>query len=1144
MRDPHQSPFPSRGAESESPVLSFSQQRQWFVEKLDPGQGIHHLPARFHFQGHLVIPVLAASFDEIVRRHEVLRTAFCGTEAGVAPVIAPRLRPALPVVDLESLPARERDPEVRRLGEEHARRPFDLTTAPLLHLILLRLAADDHLLVVSLHRSIADDTSLGVLTQEIGTLYEAFLAARSSPLPEPALQYSDFAAWQREWMQGPALEEHLAYWRGQLAGLAPVLELPTDRPRPLRSSHRGGSLPIVVEEEAWASLSALARRTGSTRFMVLLALLDVLLQRYTGQDDIAVGSPVTGRHSGQTEELIGPFANTLVLRSDLSGNPRLSELLGRVRETVLAAEAYQALPFERLVDELVPERSLVYASLFQVMLALTPAFSGQIRLPGLTLERLPLDTGAVRFDLTVELGESGGQLAGAFGYDREIFDPPTVARMAENFLTLLRRAEAEAEQPLSEMTLLTAAEWRQLVVEWNQTAAGYPLGACVHQVFEKQADRYPAAPAVITAGERLTYRELEEQANRLANYLLALGVGLEMAVGLCIERSPQVVVAQLAILKAGGFYVPLDPLYPLERLAFLLQDTAASVIVTEEHLVSRLPETNARIVCIDRDWPLISQASDARPQVDVTPENRAYVMYTSGSTGRPKGVEALHRGVVRLNVEAGYARFGPGEVFLQHAPITFDSSTIEIYGALLNGSCVAVLGNSGTSLEDLAADIALCGVTMVCFTAGLFHQWVDSCLEGLRPMRQVIAGGDVVSPAHVRRLLAEYPDCQFYDGYGPTENTGFTTAHHVAGVDELTGAIPIGRPLGNTTVYVLDPAWQLVPVGAPGELCTGRDGLARGYLNRPELTADRFIPDPFGGCPGARLYRTGDLVCYRPDGILEFLGRRDNQFKIRGFRIEPGEIETALARCPGILDCAVVLRESARGDRRLVAYIVTGRPAPTSAGMAAFLRQSLPEYLIPSAFVPVPELPLNENGKVNRRFLAKHGPEPGWDTAQEEEDETAGPRSPIEELLAPLWADILELERVGSRQNFFALGGHSLLALGMISKLQRLFGIDLPLQTLFQSPVLSAFAARVEATLPVVDLESLPLRERETETSRLEEEQAWRPFDLTVTAPQRLILVRMATGVHRLSALGSRRAASYAADSAAHPDRSAPAYVP
>nr|QEO74666.1 phosphopantetheine-binding domain-containing pro [uncultured bacterium] len=1053
--------------------LSFSQERLWFISQLDPGNVSYHVPRVIRINGALDAELIRATFTELVRRHEILRTSFPDVDGSPAQVISPPHPFDLPLVDLRSLPAAERDAEVQRLIAQEGRRGFDFDQEPLMRVTLLRVGAEEHVLVLAEHHLVHDGWTQGVLMRDFTAVYSAFQQGRPSPLPELRIQYADFAVWQRRWLQGEVLERQLEYWKQKLAGAPPVLELPSDRPRPPVQSFHGAELILEIDAATADALREFSRRHGVTLFMTMLAAFKTLLLRYTGQTDLSVGSGIANRRWQEFESLLGMIINTIVLRTDLSGDPTFEGLLGRVRDVTLDAYAHQDVPFEKLVEELNPERSLSHTPLFQVMFSFLDTPMATMQLPGLRLEAIEAHNLSAKFDLNVVVATPSEQSAGlgederprditvAFEYSTDIFDEASVARLAAHYLRLLRAVLEDAGRRLLELPLTSEAEREQLVRRWNDTRRDYSRHATIPRLFEEQARRTPEAVAVVFEREEVTYAELDARAERLAHHLIACGVGPEVTVGLCVERSVEMVVALLAILKAGGAYVPLDVQYPAERLSFMLKDAGVSVLLTQSHLRGRLPETGAHVICLDSDPRAFERGGAHDRAVEARPDNLAYVMYTSGSTGVPKGVGVTHRNVLRLVTGADYVKFGSGEVFLQLAPVSFDASTFEIWGALLHGARLVVMPPRLPHTGEIADALHRHGVTTLWLTAGLFQQMVDEHAEDLRGARQLLAGGDVLSPAHVKKMLEGSGNSSILvNGYGPTECTTFACCHRMTKATRINGSVPIGRPISNTQVYILDSGLRPVPVGVAGELYIGGDGVARGYFRRAALTAEKFIPDPFSSEPGARLYRTGDLARYLSGGDIEFIGRADGQVKVRGFRIELGEIEAALDECEGVREAALAARVDGSGGRSLVAYIVAAdaeRP-PSASDLRESLRKRLPDYMLPSAFVALDALPLTPNGKVDRAAL----PAPGRNE-REAASPYVAPRTHAEVTLAGIWSEVLGVERVGLHDNFFELGGHSLLATRVLTKARQVFETDLPLRKLFETPTVAGFAAVVEA---------------------------------------------------------------------------------
>ena len=900
--------------------------------------------------------------------------------------------------------------------------------------------------------------STGVLNRELALLYQAFSSGTPSPLPELPIQSVDYASWQRRWLQGEILDAHLAYWKQQLAASPPRLDLPVDHRRAAAPRSRGAVQPFLLPAALAHALRALGGRERASLFMTLLAAFDTLLHRYTGQDDIVVGSPVAGRTCVEIEGLIGFFANTLALRINLSGDPTFRELLGRVRAVALGAYAHQELPFDTLVVALDPERGRDQTPLFRVMFVLQNAPASAPALPGLTVRVLETASGPAKFDLTLSIREDEADLPGSVEYDPDLFDAATIARMLGHFQTLLEGIVAHPDERISRLPLLTEAERHQLVVAWNDTRADYPREACLPELFEAQVARTPDAVAVVAGDERVSYGELNRRANQLAHRLRRLGVGPDALVGICAERSVAMVVGLLGVLKAGGAYVPLDPAHPRARLALLLQDAGAAIILTQRTIVDALPTTTATIICLDTDWGSIADEPATDPGVPLTGEHLAYVTYTSGSTGRPKGVAIPHRGVVRLLFGQDYVTLDAGQTLLQMAPIAFDASTFELWGALLHGARCVLFPAEPPSHRRLGEVIARHGVTTLWLTAALFNSVMDEAPATLAPIRQLLIGGEALSVPHVRRALELLPHTRIVNGYGPTESTTFTCCYRLPRpLDPGATSIPIGRPIANTEVYVVDRHLNPVPIGVPGELVIGGVGLARGYLQRPELTAEKFVAHPFSAEPGARLYKTGDVARYLADGTIEFLGRLDSQVKIRGYRVEPAEIEATLRRHPAVQQTVVVACDDVGGAARLVAYVVATRGrAATVSELRNALKASLPEYMLPSAFVMLEALPLSPNGKVDRRALPQPRPTDGAP-----ERVFVAPRTPIEEILARILADVLGLERVGVEDDFFELGGHSLLATRVVSRLRGALGVELALRQIFETPTVGGLAVAI-----------------------------------------------------------------------------------
>jgi len=1050
--------------------LSFSQERIWFLAQLDPESAAYHVPRAVWIMGQLNAPALARAYGALLVRHEILRTTFPGVDGQPVQRIheaAPLAAFVLPLIDLRelSLPVRQR--ELERLIVDDGRRRFDLARGPLLRASLARSRDEEHVVIQTEHHLVHDGWAEAVLLGDLLEFYGAFHQGRAPRLPDLPIQFVDFACWQREWLRGEIFERQLAYWRAHLAGAPPLLELPTDRPRPAVLSAHGGAHEVIFPAALVRDLARLGRRQGVTLFMSMLAGFAALLGRLSGQEDVVTGTGIANRRRFETEGMLGMIINTLPLRTNLSGSPGVEELLRRVRETCLGAYAHQDVPFDRIVEVLQPHRSLSHTPLFQVLFAFHDARMPEIDLPGITVRPGELHNRSAKFDLTLIVRPllefarvEGGGLAIHTEYSADLFDAPAPRRLLEQLEVVLgAMATAGFELRLEDLPLLSESARAQLLVEWNDTRRPYPSNLSIHSIFAKQAAASPDAIALVHDEQGMTYGELDARAERLAEHLRDWGVGPEVPVPFCLRRSPEMVVAILAILKAGGAYVPLDPDHPAERLAFLLADSGGKVVLTEERLLARLPPLppEGRTICLDQgEWPIAQRGPGPSP-CEVGAENLAYIMYTSGSTGRPKGVAVVHRGVVRLVKEGGYAELGPGDVLLQFAPVSFDASTLEIWGALLNGGRVVLFPGTGASSHELGDRILRHGVTTLWLTAGLFHQMAEDGLGSLRSLRQLLAGGDVLSPLHVRRALAELRGTLLVNGYGPTESTTFACCQRLTDPSQVARSVPIGRPIGNTRAAVLDRRLQPVPIGAMGELYLGGDGLARGYVGRLDLTAERFVPDPYGADLGGRLYRTGDLARYRPDGALEFLGRFDQQVKVRGFRIELGEVEAALATHPEVAENVVGVRSEMGEDGRLVAYVVPRSASLSPAHLRGFLRPRLPEAMIPSTFVLLDGLPLTANGKVDRRALSRLDRQPAGPSVK-----MGQPQTPTEELLASMWRELLGIEACAVGESFFELGGHSLLAMRLLSRIRAVFELELPLQLVFEMPPISSLAREIE----------------------------------------------------------------------------------
>jgi amino acid adenylation domain-containing protein len=1032
--------------------LSFAQERLWFLDRLEPGSALYNLPLPLRLEGALDVSALERALGEIVRRHGVLRTTFVEVAGTPLQVVAPFAGFTLPVEKVPGAGAAEREAAALRRMQAEWPRPFDLETGPLFRALLLALGDEDHLLLLCMHHAVGDEWSTEVLLGELAALYAAYRVGGESPLAELPVQYVDYAAWQHAELRGEGLERQLAYWTERLSGAPALLELPTDHPRPAVQTHRGAREPVLVAAEVLGGLEALARREGATLYMVLLGAFQLLLGRYAGSGDVVVGTPIAGRTRAEVEPLIGLFVNTLVMRTELSGNPSFRELLGRVRDTTLAAYEHQDVPFERLVEALEPERSLSHQALFQVVFQLeSPAPPGG-GLPGIRTAEVALQVPAAKFDLTLGFAHADGGLRGAMDYATDLFDRSSVSRMLGHLVRVLEQVAADADRPVDALELIGADERRMVLEEWNRTGRPFPRGVAIPALFAARVAERPDAPALVWGGTRLSYAELDARANRLAHHLAGLGVGPESRVGVLLERGVELIVSLLAVLKAGGCYVPLDPAYPPERLALMLADAGVRVLLTRGP-ASSPHAPGVAVVRLDEAAEALAAAPAGAPRSGAHPDSLAYIVYTSGSTGRPKGVMVAHRHVVQLVMETDYVTLAPGDRVAQASSASFDALTFEVWGALLNGATLV-----GIDREVLLSPPALHRalreqeITTLYQTTALLNQLSREQPDVFAPLREVLFGGQAADAESVRRILEAGGPRRLLHMYGPTETTAWCSWEQVEHVEEDALTVSVGRPTGNQRIYVLDAALQPVPVGMPGEAYVGGDGVVRGYLDRPALTAERFVPDPFAAEPGARMYRTGDRVRWHADGRLEFVGRLDDQVKIRGFRIEPGEVESVLSAHPAVREARVVVRDDGPGERRLVAYVVGEIDADA---LRAHLRRSLPEYMVPAAFVALASLPLTVSGKLDLKALPAPDLAPG--------EGYVAPATPVEEKLAAIWAEVLRLERVGTSQNFFEIGGHSLMATRVVSRIRAELDVEVPLRALFEGPTVSELAGVVEA---------------------------------------------------------------------------------
>jgi amino acid adenylation domain-containing protein/FkbM family methyltransferase len=1063
-----------RSSPGQGVPLSFAQQRLWFLDQLEPDHAIYNVVIAVEIEGQLNVSALKDAISELVRRHDSLRTAFASQGLEQVQVISAPSPVEIALIDIHSGSTRSVGDAVQVLGREGVARPFDLQRGPLLVISLLRVTPEDHTLMVFMHHIISDAWSFGVFVEEFTTLYRAYRGGVASSLPELPIQYADFTIWQRAHLGQDILGEQIEYWRHRLAGAPPFLDLPTDRPRPAVLTYNGGIIEAVLTPRLADRLQEFSRRQSATLYMTLMSAFQTLLYRYSGQRDISVGSPISNRSRKEVEGLIGFFTNTLVIRTEIPDEVTCAGLLGLVREAALGAYAHQDLPFEMLVETLQPVRDLGHSPLFQVMLVLHNAPLKPLRLPGLNIKPLLVDTGKTHFDFTFLLSEEAGEMDAVVEYNSDLFDRSTIARMLRQFEVLLEAIGATPEDKIAGLALLTEAETSQLMIEWNDSGAEFDSGLCVHQLVERQCEVSPDAVAAVFEGDHLTYQALDLLSNRLADYLSGRGVGTDSLAGVCVDRSVEMVIGVLGILKAGAAYVPLDPTYPLERLVYMMD--GVSVIVTEPATAGRLPSNGAQEVCLDRHrFASQSGAPQSCPDDGMGtrklgggfPESLAYVVYTSGSTGRPKGVAMGHREAVKMICWQRYSSAQSlGGRTLQYASLGFDASFQEIFSTLdTGGTLVLVRDETRKDPIQLLSLIRSEDMERLFLPVAGLQQLADISSEERQfpaSLREVITAGEQLKiTPRIRGLFDSLPVCKLYNHYGPSETHIATSFELSSEPGEWLDLPSIGRSIENTTVYLTDHSNSPVPVGVAGEVFIGGQGLARGYLNQPDRTAERFVPDPFGRIAGARLYRTGDLARYHGDGIMEFLGRTDHQVKIRGYRVELSEIEVALVEVGGVKEAAVVAGETQFGDKQLTAYVVGdagGSPSP--ALIRSLLKQRLPEYMVPATVILLDHMPLTKSGKIDRRAL----PEPG--RVEDIQDlGFAGPRNPVEGIVAQVWAAILGIERAGVAENFFDIGGHSLAATRVISRLRQLFSVELPLRTIFESPTVEGLSASIQAGL-------------------------------------------------------------------------------
>lgn len=1035
--------------------LSFAQQRLWFLNQLEPNSTAYNFPIAVRLSGALNVAALEQSFNEIVQRHEALRTTFTSINGQPIQVINPTLTLKLSVVDLQEYPITKQEDEVLRLAVQEAQLLFNLAQGSLLRATLLHLSEQQYVLLFTMHHIVCDGWSIGLLIKELTVLYEAFRKGKPSPLSKLPIQYADFAVWQRQWLQGEVLKSQISYWRKQLEDAPRFLDLPTDHPRAAIRTFRSATYSFELSQELSVALNTLSQQQRSTLFMTLLTTFQILLWRYTGSEDIVVGSPIANRNRDEIKELIGFFINILVLRTNLTGNPTFEELLNRVREITLGAYAHEDLPFELLVDELEPQRNLSHTPLFQVAFVLQNAPISAFELPGLTVSSLTVPIINADFDLNLDITETVDKILCSLHYNANLFEASTIKRMTGHFQTLLKEITANPKLRLSELSLQTEPEKRQLLLEWNNTKVEYHRQQCIHELFEVQVERTPDVVAVVFESEQLTYRELNTRANQLAHYLQYLGVKPEVLVGICVERSLSMVIGLLAILKAGSAYVPLDPSYPKERLAYMLEDSQPGILLTQQHLVESLPNHKAQVICIDSDWELIADENIENPASKITIDNLAYVIYTSGSTGKPKGAMNTHRGICnRLFWMQDTYQLTTSDCVLQKTPFSFDVSVWEFFWTLFAGARLVVSQPEGHKDPNYLINLILQQqITTLHFVPSMLQVFLEAkALEKCQSLVRVIASGEALTVQLQQRFFNRL-DAQLHNLYGPTEAAVDVTFWQCKDSVTNQNTVPIGRPIANIQIYLLDRYLNPVVVGVTGEVYIGGVGVGRGYLNRPDLTAEKFIPNPFNK-QAARLYKTGDLARYLPNGEIEYIGRIDHQVKIRGFRIELGEIEALITQYPTVRETVVTVQEDSADAQRLVAYIVLQKEQTLAiTELRGFLESQLPSYMIPAAFVMLEALPLTPNGKIDCKALPAT-----YNSRLQLEVICQPPQTEVEKTIADIWQEVLHVENVGIHDNFFELGGHSLLLVQVHGKLCEAFKGHLSILDLFRYPTISSLA--------------------------------------------------------------------------------------
>ena len=1039
---------------------SFAQQRLWFLDQLEPETAAYNLPRVFHIVGPLAVDILTRAFQAVIARHAPLRTTFDSVEGEARQIVLSELEIEIPLLDLSDLPSEQRETEALRIASEEGRKPFNLSEGPLLRCVLIRLEAEKHILVLVLHHIIIDGWSISILFREVTTCYAAFLNHQTPDLPEIPIQYAEYAQWQREHMSGERLAGEIEHWKSKLEGAPTVLDLPTDFPRPEKHSWHGSIEKITFSSSSLTKLKTLAQAESSTLFMVSMAAFQALLWRYTNQESILVGTPIAARNEVEIENMIALFVNTLVFRADFTEGLTFRNLIRQVRSFALEAYGHQEIPFEKLVEELVPRRTLDTHPLFQVMFTFQNIPKQIFQIPGLTIKEMAFEAGIAKFDLSVEVWDDG-QFHCQFEYNTDIFEQPTMERMIRHFEMLVNSGLENPDLPIAQLAIMSAEERKQVLTGWNQTAAEYPRDLTLHQAFEQQVKRSPDATALLCEGAKWSYRQLNESANRLAHRLAKEGIGPESLVGIFFPRSVDAVIAMLGALKTGAAYVPLDPAYPAERLRFMIEDSSLSATVTHSSIANQLPANGGKVVVLDREEELRTEPA-TNIASSTSSDQRAYVIYTSGSTGLPKGVEGLHRASInRFSWMWREFPFQPGEVCCQKTNHGFVDSIWEIFGPLLAGVCNVIISqDSVRDPEELLNVLAREHVTRIVLVPSLLRTLLDQApdlRERVPELKLWSCSGEILPPDLARRFREAFPEATLLNIYGSSEVAADVTCHEITDRD-LRSSAAIGKPISNTQIYLVDENLNPVPVGMRGQIFVGGDGLARGYLNRPDLTAERFVQNWLAPAVSSRLYRTGDLGRFRANGDIEYLGRVDNQIKLRGQRMELGEIESVLASHAAVRQAVVMLNGDA-SEQKLAAYVMLkdGSSSPGAGELRRYLRTKLPEHMIPASYWQIEKVPQLPSGKVNRPALAAMS-----GVALVDKEELVAPRNEAESKLAEIWRELLKVQQVGIEQNFFELGGHSLLVLQVTARIRRIFEVELPVRSVFEAPTIAGLALEVE----------------------------------------------------------------------------------